>query len=65
MIVAVVTEPWPLPMMRRFAARKAADGSVMSGPATEPIWIQSSGRLRSWRRVTRARMACSAGAPQR
>ena len=49
-IAAVLTEPWPLPMMRRFAARSAADGRAMSGPATEPIWIQSSGRLRSRRR---------------
>ena len=51
-IAAVLTEPWPLPMMRRFAARRAAEGRAMSGPATEPIWIQSSARPRSWRRVS-------------
>jgi hypothetical protein len=37
MIAAVATEPWPLPMMRRFAARRAADGRVIPGPATEPM----------------------------
>jgi hypothetical protein len=28
-MAAVVTEPWPLPMIRRFAARSAAHGRVM------------------------------------
>jgi hypothetical protein len=35
----------------------------MIGPATAPIWIQSSARLRSERPVSRAVIACSAGVP--
>jgi hypothetical protein len=46
---AVLTDPWPLPMIRRSAARSTNEGSVMSGPAVEPIWIQCSGRPRSAR----------------
>ncbi len=63
-IAAVLTEPWPLPSTRRFAARKAAEGSARSGPATDPICTQSSARPRSRRAVTMARMAAAAGRPQ-
>ena len=41
-----------------------ADGSSRSGPATEPIWIQSSARLRSLRRVKRAHGPHGGLAPQ-
>ncbi len=33
----------------------------MSGPATAPIWIQSTARLRSDRAPSSAIMACRAG----
>jgi hypothetical protein len=46
-IAGVETELWPLPMMRSSRRAARADGRVMSGPATEPIWIQSTGRLAS------------------
>ena len=68
-IAAVETEPWPLPRTRRFAARSAADGRAMSGPATAPIWIQSAAghgqRGASRSRGSRGRQASTTGSRAR
>ena len=60
-----LTEPCPLPRMRRLAARSAADGTWAVGPAIEPIWTQFSALAGSDRAIASARMARSAGFAQR
>ena len=59
------TAPCPLPCRRKFAERSAADGSSMSGPAIEPIWIQFRARLRSARARSSAMIVSVAGLPHR
>ena len=50
------TAPWPLPWSRKFADRRATEGSEISGPAIAPIWIQFSSRSRSGRSLRSAGM---------
>jgi hypothetical protein len=47
------------------AERSATEGSSIVGPATEPIWIQFSSRLRSARLVSSSTIAFWAGSPHR
>jgi DNA-binding MarR family transcriptional regulator len=57
----VGTEPWPLPTICGRAARSAAAGMAAVGPATEPIWIQVSGRVLAILRDREPKMAEPAG----